>query len=486
MPPRRILSEPTTPDPPRTQGPLGDILNLVQQLTPSKSDRQGRALHEQLGVVVSEAEDEYAAKESEIADLSNQLVPAKSQRRRKRFNRADDADESVEAPGAPEERVRKAGRHMQVNEAVWLEAEAAFDFATEFDSKANRIQAQIHDVVRLLPKVAVPLRTQEWIASAFADGTGGQRSATVTRLRHPSLIHLCDKDEYKHFSSSSSRFQHFKERIGYIAATETEGAYYSTFLAPILYDEFHGDIDVQHLFRNPFLLQIHASILRGPDGGQDLFTDHPHPVQGGHVQKLHRIKRTTTGAIANSAVWAIWLYSADTKFLDRGPETHINYVKRYFDYAEQLRKALARKKAWAIDLLQYWDDVLFPDADDDIDARGGEGQIAERESAMEAFDNVPSRQSTPASLDVGNENQGDDDDNDVNNGQAESTPTIPRVRQREPTPTAPTPEPPRNRRRTEEPAGSPPPAASTSRAGDSGRSSQVPPRGSKRRATLRR
>ncbi|KAK6984123.1 hypothetical protein R3P38DRAFT_3375283 [Favolaschia claudopus] len=232
-----------------------------------KGRRQRRGLQEEIGVLVNEAADEYDAKESEIADLSNRIVPAKSRRRRRRLHRADDADESVEGPGALEERVRKAGRHMQVNVAVWFQDEAAvfmddadddFDYDTEFDSKATRTQAQIQDVIQLLPKEAVPLRTQEWIGSAFIDGMGNQRSATVYRLRHPSLIHLSDKNDLKYFSSSSSRFEHFKERIGYIAATETEDAYYSTFLAPILYDQFHDDLDVNHLFRNPLPLQLCA------------------------------------------------------------------------------------------------------------------------------------------------------------------------------------------------------------------------------------
>ncbi|KAK6969637.1 hypothetical protein R3P38DRAFT_3242892 [Favolaschia claudopus] len=135
--------------------------------------------------------------------------------------------------------------------------------------------------------------------------------------------------------------------------------------APILYDEFAGEIDVDHLFRNPLLLNIHACILRGADGPTDLFKDNPYRPQAPYMEKIHNITRTSTGAIANAAVLAIWLYSADTKFLERGNETNINYRKRYRQYVEELRKGLTAKKAWVDALLNYWDGVSFPDADDD-------------------------------------------------------------------------------------------------------------------------
>ncbi|KAK7012369.1 hypothetical protein R3P38DRAFT_2790630 [Favolaschia claudopus] len=367
MPPRRRIDseEPTTPERPRTQGPLANILNVFQQITPSKSDRdiRGRLLNllqlrEDLQVLFNEAEDVFSAKDSEIADLSYQVVPTKNRRRRKRFHRADDADDSVDNPSSLEERVRKAGRRFAVNEAaffidevdIWThEAEDEFDYATEFNSKTTRVQAQIQDPLRLLPNDARSRRTQEWVGDAFVDGMGGQSSAAVHRIRHASLSHLSAADELKHFATASDRFEHFKDRVGYVAATETKEAFYSAFKAPILYDQFDGELDVDHLFRNPLLLKV----VR--------------------VQRIHHIPRTSTGAIANAAVLAIWLYSADTKFQRRGDQTDINYVQRHMDYVEQLRKALTSKKAWVIDLLKYWDDILFPDADnDDGAARGGD------------------------------------------------------------------------------------------------------------------
>ncbi|KAK7029170.1 hypothetical protein R3P38DRAFT_2622219 [Favolaschia claudopus] len=403
MPPRRRIDseEPTTPERPRTQGPLANILNVFQQITPSKSDRDIRGLREDLQVLLNEAEDVFSAKDS---DLSNQVVPTKNRRRRKRFHRADDADDSVDNPSSLEERVRKAGRRFAVNEAaffidevdIWTnEAEDEFDYATEFNSKTTRVQAQIQDLLRLLPNDARSRRTQKWVGDAFVDGMGGQRSAAVHRIRHASLAHLSAADELKHFATASDRFEHFKDRVGYISACPTRKSFYSAFKAPILYDQFDGELDVDHLFRNPLLLKIYACILRGPDGADGLLEGRPHQPQAQCVQRIHHISRTSTGAIADAAVLAIWLYSADTKFQRRGDQTDINYVQRHMDYVEQLRKALTSKKAWVIDLLKYWDDILFPDADnDDGAARGGDDD--EMESVLNAFNNAPSRESPPA------------------------------------------------------------------------------------------
>ncbi|KAK6981419.1 hypothetical protein R3P38DRAFT_3293762 [Favolaschia claudopus] len=64
----------------------------------------------------------------------------------------------------------KAGRRFAVNEAaffinevdIWTnEAEDEFDYATEFNYKTTRVQAQIQDLLRLLPNDARSRRTQE-------------------------------------------------------------------------------------------------------------------------------------------------------------------------------------------------------------------------------------------------------------------------------------------------------------------------------------
>ncbi|KAJ6450466.1 hypothetical protein C8R45DRAFT_1114022 [Mycena sanguinolenta] len=320
--------------PERSQGPLADILNLSQQLTPSKSPRRLDRLR---------AEIQARANDADEANL-----PSKPPRKlRKRFNRADDADKTVPNPATIEERTRAAGRHFVVEQAqflvdvrvVWtVELDKNFDFAVEFESKATKVQGQLHDI--------------PWIAGAFLDGMSGQRSTISNRLRHTSLPVLAEPDQLKHFRSSSSRFEAFAKLIGYKAATETKAAYYSD-----------GTVNVDKIFRNPLLLKIYACILRGPYGAEGLFEG---------LQP------------------ALWWMSPDTKLTEVGNQTRINYRKRHALYAQRLRDGIRNKKSWAVDLLKYWDSVLFPNRDDSADPSRAHGEEDdEMDQVDQAFDAAP-------------------------------------------------------------------------------------------------
>ncbi|KAJ6534860.1 hypothetical protein B0H19DRAFT_1241186 [Mycena capillaripes] len=81
------------------------------------------------------------------------------------------------------------------------------------------------------------------------------------------------------------------------------------------------------------------------------------------VEKMYKIQWTTLGAIVNSCCLAIWLHSADTQLSEIGDETGINYRERHSYYMQRIVEALVSKKAGAVDLVAYWDRILFPDAD---------------------------------------------------------------------------------------------------------------------------
>ncbi|KAJ6523334.1 hypothetical protein B0H19DRAFT_1201873 [Mycena capillaripes] len=413
MPPRRrIDSEPSTPE--RTEGALADILNLSQQLTPSKSPRRLRQLRAEIQARANDAEEADSAKNLQIADLTNQVLPTKpAHKRRKRFHRADGADDSIPNPVTLEERVREAGRHFVVVQALFLvdprltwtvEYNEDFDFAVEFDSKANKVQGQLHDVIALLPSDAVPLRTEPWIAGAFEDGMSGQRSTISNRLRRASLQVLMGADQLKHFRSSNSRFDAFAELIGYKPTEDATPAHYSAFEAEILYDNYDGTIDVDKIFRHPLLLKIYACILRGPYGAQGLFEGEYHLPQASCVQQIHNVTCTSTGAVSTCTTLAIWMLSADTKLTERGDQTGINYRQRHATYAKRLRDGIRNKKAWAVNLLKYWDSILFPNNDDSADPSGAPG-VEEDEMNLvdETFDNAPSVDTEDATQEQSNE-----------------------------------------------------------------------------------
>ncbi|KAJ7346417.1 hypothetical protein DFH08DRAFT_1081173 [Mycena albidolilacea] len=405
MPPhRRVDSEPNSPK--GTEGALADILNLSQQLTPSKSPRRLRQLRAEIQARANDAEEADSAKNLQIADLTNQALPIKpARKRRKRFNRADDADDSIPNPVTLEERVREAGRHFVVVEALFLvdarliwtvELKEDFDFAFEFQSKANKVQGQLHDVIALLPSDAVSLRTEPWIAGAFEDGMSGQRSTISNRLRHASLQVLMGANQLKHFRSSNSRFDAFAALIGYKPATDATAAHYSAFDAEILYDNYDGTINVDKIFRHPLLLKIYACILRGPYGTEGLFEGEYHLPQASCVQQIYNVTCTSTGAVSTCATLAIWMLSADTKLTERGDQTGISYRPRHATYAQRLHDGIRNNKAWAVDLLKYWDSILFPNNDDSADASGAPGgEDDEMDLVDEAFDGAPSVDAAP-------------------------------------------------------------------------------------------
>jgi hypothetical protein len=85
------------------------------------------------------------------------------------------------------------------------------------------------------------------------------------------------------------------------------------------------------------------------------------------------------------------MLSADTKLTERGDQTGINYRQRHAAYAQRLRDGIRNNKAWAVDLLKYWDSILFPNNDDSADASGAPGgEDDEMDLVDEAFDGAPS------------------------------------------------------------------------------------------------
>jgi hypothetical protein len=74
-----------------------------------------------------------------------------------------------------------------------------------------------------------------------------------------------------------------------------------------------------------------------------------------------------------------------------GDETTIDYGYRYCVYIRRIREGLRDKKAWVIGLLQYWDRILFPNADKsrEHDAVGNE-ELDDDEDLDDIFGQAPS------------------------------------------------------------------------------------------------
>ncbi|KAJ7495764.1 hypothetical protein B0H11DRAFT_2227288 [Mycena galericulata] len=192
------------------------------------------------------------------------------------------------------------------------------------------------------------------------------------------------------FATSASRFEHFAPLIGHQPATEDSEARYSRWEVPILYDQWDGKVDVNHLFRGPMPLKVYASLIRGKRGAEGLFEGLSKRPQASCLERIYKIKRTTAGAISNAVILTVWLFSADTQLVQVGEETTIDYGYRHRLYVRRIREGLCDKKAWAIDLLEYWDSILFPNADISRDHGAAGDELEDEDEFDDIFAQAPS------------------------------------------------------------------------------------------------
>ncbi|KAJ7729863.1 hypothetical protein DFH07DRAFT_969382 [Mycena maculata] len=299
-------------------------VNLTQKLTPTKTPRRIQKIRRDLQVQANEARAENLVLKRRFADAESQNTGNKKQRKlRKRGDRARDAPDSHADASLTEDKTREAGRLFAIQKALFLideevmslEEDENFDFSREFETHDLEIQGQFQDILHILPVDARPARKELWIQGAFIDGLHGQRSSFRNRLRTQALSHIVDDIKPFATGTSAGRFEAFSAFIGYKFPTEDTDAFYDHFEVPVLYDKWEGTVDLDHLFRGPILLKIYVSLIRGPEGAVGLFQGLSKLPKARCLERLHHITHTTPGAIANAAILAIWLYSADTQLV---------------------------------------------------------------------------------------------------------------------------------------------------------------------------
>ncbi|KAJ6627811.1 hypothetical protein B0H10DRAFT_310305 [Mycena sp. CBHHK59/15] len=389
---------PTSSSPPSSPHPLNELLALTQQLTPSKSPRTVRKIRQQIQVQANDAQEEHVNLKRRAVDAEQQADTTRKRRKtRKRGDRARDAEDSEVNAQTTEIRIRDAGRYFAVQKAIFLIDEDVmntdenedFDVDHEFDSSENELQGQLRDILAVLPDQVKPKIKQLWVQDSFLDGLHSQRASIRYRLRTEAL-HVIVED-VKVFATSASRFDAFSELIGYKRATETSEAFYDRFEVPILYDQWDGKIDLDHLFRGNRLLEVFASVIRGPRGAEGLFEGKYKLPQAKCLERIHKIVRITPGAIVSAAILAIWLFSADTQLVKVGDETNIDYAFRHRVYIRRIREALRDKKAWVVGLLDYWNRILFPNSDKSRDHGAvGNEMLEDDEQLDDIFAQAPS------------------------------------------------------------------------------------------------
>ncbi|KAJ6583668.1 hypothetical protein B0H10DRAFT_1962107 [Mycena sp. CBHHK59/15] len=338
-----------------------DLLDLVQQMTPSKPPDVLRRLRRNLQSRVNDVQEDTSSLKRCITDLENQSATTAHLRKQRpccpcrRFN----------------QRTREKGRHFLVQEALFLvdtdvftvDEDEDFDPKDEFTSARTKFKASF-----------------------------GELCATSRTI----LAKIVDS--VKPFETSSGRFNAFAELIGYQPGTDTREPYYSKLDVSLLYDGWQGKKDVNSLFRNPIILKTYASVIRGPNGADGLFSSKLKRPAAKMVEKMYKICHSVPGAIVNSTILALWLHSADTQLVEIGDETGINYSEHHSYYLQRILDGLADNKDWAVGLLAYWDQILFPDTDTPRDVGGSAGNqcLEAEEDEEDFFDSAPACETRPA------------------------------------------------------------------------------------------
>ncbi|KAG5650060.1 hypothetical protein H0H81_000904 [Sphagnurus paluster] len=78
------------------------------------------------------------------------------------------------------------------------------------------------------------------------------------------------------------------------------------------------------------------------------------------MEIIHRIHNITPGAIATTAMFAIWCLSGDDSLQQHGANTGIDYIALYKDYLRLITTGIHQDRPEFVNIIQQWDEVVFP------------------------------------------------------------------------------------------------------------------------------
>ncbi|KAJ7119999.1 hypothetical protein C8R46DRAFT_1019898 [Mycena filopes] len=317
---------------------------------------------------------------------------------------SDSSDEGEGATIDDETAIKHAGRRYVLCFNLWVRGNAhIFDVAldSEYDEKkrfendATKRQGQLHDIEQVLPEEYRGKKrgsTKTWLGRLFMAGVTSQRSNTSTRLRKVAGAAIFDCS-CTDLLDPDTRLDKFKDLIGWLVEEETSGSY-SSLEVPILHDRWAGDYDLHTCFLNPALMRLFVALIRGPSAATILLTLQKKNgtdavsatvPRSDNLEAILNITHTEPGAIAGSAVLAIWALSADIDLKARGDRTHIDYEARFDEYLEILTTGLSQKSASILNIFKEGDRVVFPASDSGYARDGAENQGTGNKKAMEAL-----------------------------------------------------------------------------------------------------
>nr|GAT48040.1 predicted protein [Mycena chlorophos] len=364
--------------------------DLLLSISPEMSVQQLGETRQKILALVSDHDETVTGLKRRLVDAENEANNPSKRARRSRNHRTEGMEEPAGdfTPEELESRARALGRKMVILCALWLavgeggdtvsflntdiddEYDPELRFGGSEDENDER-QGQLRELDNIMPVELRPFMKRGWFAQALADGMKSQLANTAYRLRKDGLANLVDglkvpkpaddttqvRVGVTKLATSERRFDYFKRRIGWIDDTGK----YSLFNIPFLHGNETSKLDYNQLFRHPLLLKVWSCIIRGIVAPTHVMKKKAVHPRASTMQRIFNIRYTTPGAIAASAVWVVWMFSADETFARTGDVTDINYYERFNLYLEKILEGLGHRQLWARELFQYWDEHLFPE-----------------------------------------------------------------------------------------------------------------------------
>ncbi|KAJ7204210.1 hypothetical protein C8J57DRAFT_1735096 [Mycena rebaudengoi] len=270
-----------------------------------------------------------------------------------------------------------------------------YDEKKRFETDTTKIQGQLRDIQKIIPAAYFGkegrMGGKELVARAFMSGVHSQRSNTSTRIRKaagPAIFDCGPAD----LLLPETRLNKFRDQIGWCVEDGTSGGYSSLDVA-VLHKNWVGEYDIKTCFLNPALMRLYVALIRGPTaatamleaGKRDANAVVMNIPKSDNMEHIHGLTHTEPGAIAGSAVLAIWALSADTCLRDRGDRTNIDYDALFDEYLEILIVGLRDKSTSILNVFAEWDRVIFPTSQSGYGKRTSTGRSAGHKKAMEAL-----------------------------------------------------------------------------------------------------
>ncbi|KAJ7851280.1 hypothetical protein B0H14DRAFT_2355356 [Mycena olivaceomarginata] len=294
---------------------------------------------------------------------------------------SDSTNDDIDLDGDDDKtKIKRAGHLFVINWGLWVKGNAhifeeafdpAYDEKKRFETSATKIQGQLRDIEKLLPDGYQGEKTKlgkTWVGRAFMRGVTLQRGNNSTRLRRTAGASIFDCSAAD-LLLPDVRCDKFREQIGWHVEEGTSGAY-SSLDVPILHNGWTGEYDIKTCFLNRTLMRLYVAIIRGPTSATAMLQQHRAgsdvaiSVQSSdNMERIFAIDHIEPGAIAGSAVLAIWALSADTCLRSRGDHTNIDYDALFDQYLEILTLGLREKSRSILNVFKEWDRIIFPNSE---------------------------------------------------------------------------------------------------------------------------